>query len=179
MAGRRTVKQPSKKLDSQPMGFVRENFIIIVINFIFILLAFTLLAITVMFFLDRTEKDSKLSPSPTVLPDQSGQLTDTETQKDLIVPIRPGARQLVKQVELDALRSLLAPHGWGVRQDSIGNLVLFPGIEVSAPTTGAETIPLPVETDLTSLRSLLEPHGWRIQADTEKGGILLIPISSP
>ena len=179
MAGRKTVKKPSKELDSQPTGFVRENFALIVINFIFILLALTLLTITVMFFLDRTEKNSKLSPSPTVLPEQSGQLTDTETQKDLVVPIRPGARQLVEQTELDALRSLLAPHGWDVRQDSIGNLVLFPGMAASAPTTGTGTIPLPVETDLTSLRSFLEPHGWRIQADTEKGGILLIPISSP
>jgi hypothetical protein len=52
---------------------------------------------------------------------------------------------------------------------------LIPGMAVP----GTEAKLLQVETNLASLRALLEPHGWRVHTDTENGGVLLIPISSP
>jgi len=177
MAGHKTVKEPPKRPDSELTGFVRNNFFIILINIFFIGMALILAVMTIMFFHDRSEKVVKPSPSLAVLPEESAQSIETGTPTDLIVPIRSGAEQLVGQSELETLGSLLSPHGWSVRQESNGNLILIPDIAV--PDTDAGVKPLPMEADLTSLRALLEPHGWRIQVDTEGGGVLLIPTSNP
>ena len=110
---------------------------------------------------------------PSALPKESTLLAENEIPKAIVAPIRISAAQLAGRIELDALRSLFAPGGWGVGRDASGNLILAPGvlttpIDPSSYTTGFN------RSQVAALASLLSSRGWVVRLDSA-GDLILFP----
>ena len=81
-------------------------------------------------------------------------------------------------MDLTALRDRLSPHGWGVKRDLDGSVLLTPGaVEVQTVAVIPSISPrqeIPEQMDLAWLRDRLTPHGWGVERDLD-GSLLLIP----
>ena len=162
--------------DSQLPGLFRGNFI-------YFFLVLTVAAIILFVSMGGPELTPDPSQPPTTistapqeeaaLPKESAMLAENEIPKAVVAPIRISAAQLVGQIELDTLRSLFAPGGWGVGRDANGNLVLAPGavttsIDRSSYTTGFN------RNQVATLASLLRSRGWVVRLDSA-GDLILFP----
>lgn len=85
------------------------------------------------------------------------------------------AQRLVS-MELESVRSMLAPHGWGVERSSAGDLLLYPGGAQAQSQPAVQEAPGFSPDDVERLRARREPHGWRVGSDGD-GSVLLFPSS--
>lgn len=104
------------------------------------------------------------------------------TDKNLI---RRFSNKEFNSAEVQQWRASLQPRGWGVKSDSSGNLLLFPGgaaIEARSRTDLATIeFPKPIDRNITGygpmaiqqLKAELVLHAWRVKAG--KHGVLLFP----
>jgi len=104
------------------------------------------------------------------------------TEKNLI---RKFSSKKFEPAEIQQWRASLQPRGWGVKSDSAGNLLLFPGgaaIEARGRTDMASIeIPKPMDRNITGyspvanqqLKAALAPHAWRVKS--RKHNVLLFP----
>ena len=162
--------------DSQPPGLFRGNFV-------YIFLALTVAAIILFVSMGSPELTPGPSQPPTTIstapqeeaaqPKKSTLLAENEIPKAVDAAIRISAAQLVGQIELDTLRSLFAPGGWGVGRDASGNLMLAPGA-VTTPIDRSSYTPGFNRSQVATLASLLRTRGWVVRLDSA-GDLILFP----
>ncbi len=84
--------------------------------------------------------------------------------------------QRLASMDLEALRSMLGPHGWGVERSAGGDLLLYPGGVQAQSRPAVREAPGFSSEDVEGLRARLGPHGWGVESDGD-GNVLLFPGS--
>lgn len=104
------------------------------------------------------------------------------TEKNLI---RKFSNKKFDPTEVQEWQASLQPRGWGVKSDSAGNLLLFPGNAAVAARGRTDMAfieaPKPMDKNITGcgsmaiqqLKAALAPHAWRVKSG--KHGVLLFP----
>jgi outer membrane protein OmpA-like peptidoglycan-associated protein len=87
------------------------------------------------------------------------------------------AKTEAQPLGFDALRAILEVHGWNIRQDTDGSLLMFFGEPEPPPETRSEGASEAASGGVKDLRALLEDTGWRVEGSAD--GSILLKLPTP
>ena len=111
---------------------------------------------------------------------QQGNTEQSNTEVVAVAEPEDDTRRTAADPMIDTAywQASLEPHGWGVKADPDGSVLLTPGAgkveAVAALPSVSPQADIPDLMDLAWLRDRLSPHGWGVERDSD-GSVLLIP----